>query len=910
MAEEPDPALYIIDGYALIYRSYFTFMNRPLRDMEGNNVSALYGFFNTLLMLLNKYKPQYLVVAMDSTVPTFRHELYGQYKATRDKAPQDLHAQVPRITEILEAAGIPHIGRDGLEADDIIASLVRNAEKEGVHSVVVTGDKDLLQLVGPSVSALRPPRKGEKEYRLIGAKEVEEELGVRADQIGDYLALVGDSSDNIPGVPGIGPKGALKLLRTYGTLDAIYEHLDELPETLAKKLRESRNSAYLSRALVQLRTDAGDCAAFDKNRFSMDNTDWSKAIPYFEKAQAKSLIAAIGGKPTAGRQQGPAGTADNWPVRGTYQAVKTLEELDRLLTRMAEGKILAFDMETTGLDEMAARPVGFSCTNRSFEAWYAPLVADNKPVLPEKEARRLLHRCLVEQKTAIVGQNLKFDYKILARWGIGDVNIAFDTMIAAWLLDAAGGIYNLEYLAKKYLNGYTMVKFTDVVPEKNGQFSSVALPAAVNYAAEDADIAWRLREVLDKQLTERGMHRLFDEVEMPLVRILADMELTGVKLDPKKLEEFDREIVQRIAKIEQEIYDEVGHPFNINSPKQLQQVLFVERKLPVGKKNKTGFSTDTDTLEQLSAIDTVGRLVLLDRALVKLKSTYIDSLPAMINAETGRIHTSYIQTGTATGRLSSRNPNLQNIPIRSEDGRRIREAFVPEEGCLFLSADYSQIELVVLAHLADDHNLKEAFLHGEDIHQYTASLIFSVSPEDVTPQQRRIAKTINFGVMYGMSPFRLANELQISQNEAKNFINGYFARFSSVQAFMQRIRKEAERTGKVATMLGRERFIPEITSRNRSEKSQGERIAVNTVIQGSAADIMKLAMIRVVRRMERERLASRLIMQVHDELIFEVPEKEITGMQFLVREEMEHAYHLSLPLKVSMEVGSSWGQMH
>lgn len=912
MADKPVPTLYIIDGYGLIYRSYFAFINNPLRDMEGNNVSALFGFFNSLLMVIREYNPDYLVVAMDTAAPTFRHELYKPYKANRDAAPQDLHAQVPRIQEILTAANIPQIGIDGWEADDIIASLTRCAEKQGLESVMVTGDKDLLQLVNSHTVALRPPRRREKNYRMMGPSEVKDEFGIDASQMVDYLALIGDSSDNVPGVAGIGPKGAVKLLQEFADLDEIYAHIEQLSPGVAKRLEASKELAYLSKTLVTLRPDVVDITDFNTNRFKIDSVDWEKAIPFFEAAQARSLIAAILANSEKDITQvvEPVASTSSWAKPGAYHVVTSVAQLAQLLDEMAKSGRMAFDFETTSIDEMVAEPVGFSFTNRPFESWYVPLIAGGKTVIPANEAKALLKKCLVDQNTAIIGQNLKYDYKVLLRWGIPQANVTFDTMIAAWVLDAASGIYNLDYLAERYLDGYKTIQFSSVVPDKKGQFSDVKLEDAVDYAAEDADITWRLYEVFSKSLQERGMTKLFNTIEMPLVTILSKMELAGILLEEKKLAEFDTEVTSRLAIIEKKIFTEVGHEFNINSPKQLQEVLFQERGLPPGKKIKTGFSTAIDTLEQLAHLDIVPNLILQNRGLVKLKNTYIDTLPKMINPATGRVHTSYTQTGTATGRLSSHNPNLQNIPIKNDDGRRIRDAFVPSPGHIFLSADYAQIELVVLAHLADDPNLKKAFLEGEDIHTHTASLIFGVHGDLVLSEQRRIAKTINFGVMYGMSAFRLSNELQIPRKEAQTFINNYFARFSKVSEFMERVREDAKRDGKVATLLGRERAVPEITSRNGVERAGAERIVVNTVIQGSAADIMKLAMIKVVEAMRLQQLKSKLLLQVHDELIFEVPKSEITQMQLLVKKEMESSYPLSVPLRVSLEVGSSWGAMH
>lgn len=916
MADKADrrPKLYIIDGYSLVYRSYFAFINRPLRDLEGNNVSALFGFFNTLLMLVRQYSPDYLAVAMDTATPTFRHIKYPPYKANRESAPQDLHEQVPKIIEILEAANIPQIGKDGWEADDVIASLVSLASEQEIDSVMVTGDKDLLQLVDERVTALRPPKKGEKDYRLFTAREVVEEFGIEPNQIVDYLALIGDSSDNVPGVAGIGPKGAVKLIQDYSSLDGIYQNIGRCSTSVAQKLENSREKAFLSQDLIRLRSDAMTRDEFVVDQLSVKTIDWHKAVPFLEKTQARSLISIIeemhGRTFSEGTVQVPSFQHKKINEAGTYHAVTSLDELEKLLDRMSKSGKIALDFETTGIDEMTAEPVGFSFTDTAGEAWYVPLFAEGRPIVPSEEAKRLLSRCLIEKKTAVIGQNLKYDYKIMARWGIKGIQPYFDTMIAAWLLDAASGSYGMDHLAERYLDGYRTIRFSDVVPNRDGCFADVALEQATSYAAEDADITWRLYELFDSLLKQRGMLDLFYHLEMPLVKILADMELAGLTLNVDKLTEFDKEVVVRISEIEQQIYTLCGKEFNINSTKQLQQVLFEERKLPVGKKNKTGFSTDTDTLEQLAFIDDVPRLILQNRALVKLKNTYIDSLPTMVNTKTGRVHTSFVQTGTATGRLSSRNPNLQNIPIRSDDGKRIRDAFVAPEGCLFLSADYSQIELVVLAHMADDRALKEAFVKGEDIHRHTAAVIFDIHPELVNTDQRRIAKTINFGVMYGMSAFRLANELQIPQKAAKAFIDDYFARFHGVQSFIERVQAKAEKTGKVATLMGREREVPEIRSRNRVEKSQAQRIVVNTVIQGTAADIMKLAMLKVTARMCREHTRSTLLLQVHDELIFEVPEDEILSMQLLVRQEMEHAVELSIPLRVGMGVGKSWGDLN
>jgi DNA polymerase-1 len=933
---EESKRLYIIDGYGLIYRSYFAFINRPLRDGEGKNVSALFGFFNTLLMLLREYRPDYLVVAMDSKGPTFRHDMYAPYKANRDKAPEDLHEQVPRIVEILEALGIPQISIQGVEADDIIATLTKSAQRFGIDSIMVTGDKDLLQLVDSHTFALRPPKKGESAYRLFGEQEVKSEFGITASQIVDYLSLLGDSSDNVPGVTGIGEKGAVKLLQEYGDLEGIYAHLDECSKGLRSKLEEGREHAKLSKDLVALRSDMFQVDSFDTPEFLVRTVHYERAIPLLEQANAKSLVAGIRKMMDAdviiNRKESPIMPAkaidqksneadaasvdiepsmleDHRSCACSYVSVETLDDLEALLSRMEnEGGIMAFDLETTSIETMEAVPVGFSFTNREKQAWYVPLVAGGVRVLDDEPVRRILRSYLESGRLALVGQNIKYDYKVLCRWGVRPVKIVFDTMIAAWLLDSTRMSYGMDALAEIHLH-YKTIHYTDVVPDGK-LFSDVPVDLATRYGAEDSDVTWRLYRLFRKELEARGMLKLLSDLEMPLLTILADMELAGVRLDADRLGQFGTEISGRLDEIQKEIFALCGHEFNISSPQQLQQVLFVERNLPTGKKTRTGFSTATDTLESLADLDPVPALILQHRALSKLKNTYIDTLPSLIDPATGRIHPTFVQTGTATGRLSCRNPNLQNIPVRSDDGRRIRGAFIPADGCKFLSADYSQIELVVLAHMADDPGLKAAFLAGVDVHRHTASLIFGVPSEEVTADQRRIAKTINFGVMYGMSAFRLANELKIKRSEAQAFIDAYFARYSGVRDFVGKVRADAEVHGMVRTLLGHERAVPEIRSANKTEKAGAERIVVNTVIQGTAADIMKLAMLRIARRMHTEHVRSRLLLQVHDELIFEVPQEELEKMGTLVKEEMERAVKLSVPLKASVEFGRSWGEMH
>ena len=914
-------ALYLLDGYSLIYRSYFAFINRPLTNPQGQNISAFFGFFRSLLNMFDTYSPAYFAVVLDSRVPTFRHEMYAEYKANREKAPEDLHAQIPLIEEALSVMNINVIQQDRYEADDIIATLARKCSVEGRACYIISSDKDLLQLLDEHVIMLRPDK---GKYRRIGPDEVLEDLGISAEQIVDYLSLIGDSADNIPGVKGIGPKTAAKLLQKFGSLDRIYDHIGECSGGEQVKLTEGRESAYMSRNLVVLHTvEQTSC---DIDQYSLQRLDRKAAVPLFLREGAKSLAEQAKGSglnekqrqeltESRSSQSAKPGTAEprNSAAEprngmGSYTAVRTLEELDRWIDRVRESGWFAFDCETTSLDELAAKPVGFSIAVRSGEACYIPLQTAEGAILKEADVRGRIASILEDPRLKLIGHNFKYDYKVLRGWGIRTANISFDTMIAAWLLDSTSSTYGMDGLAERYL-GYRTVHFDEVVP-KGSLFSAVDLHSATRYAAEDADITYRLFEIFRDRIEKEGFSDLFYTTEMPLVRVLADMELRGIRLLGDRLDTYSGELETELARIENSIYHEVGYEFNISSTKQLQDVLFVERKLKPIKKTKTGFSTDIGVLEQLSAEDVVPQMVLKHRGLSKLKSTYVDTLPKLVNLNTGRIHTRFLQTGTATGRLSSRDPNLQNIPIREEAGRKIRKAFVPREGYSLISADYSQIELVVLAHLSKDPVLSDTFRKGGDVHKRTASLIFGMEPEQITPEQRRIAKTINFGVMYGMSGFRLSNELKIPRAQADAFIGAYFQRYAGINRFINETVELTEKNGYVTTMLGHKREIPGINSRNRTEKSGAERIAVNTPIQGSAADIVKLAMLKLNALIEEKELPLSMLLQIHDELIFEAPHEHAREMAEHIRTTMEGAVELSVPLRVSVELGDSWGDLH
>jgi DNA polymerase I len=915
-----DKKLFIVDGYSLIYRSYYAFIARPLSDREGKNVSAYYGFFNTLFSLIRNYKFDYFVVALDSHGPTFRREMYSEYKANRAAAPEDLHEQVPRIADTLKKMNIPYIAREGFEADDLIATLAKNAERLEVDTVMVTGDKDLLQLVGDHVFALRPSKNDKERYELYGRDEVYSSFGVKPEQIVDYLSLLGDASDNVPGVKGIGEKGAVKLLSEYVSLDGIYRHLDSLSAGVRKKLEDGKEMAYFSKKLIMLKDDVFNLETFDCHEYRMDTVDYGAGVADFELASCKSLARTAFS--FANGNVKPAEKADKPPVvenavievpeelrgLGAYETITDLKVLDSLLhTALDKNLPVAFDTETTSLDPFEAKLVGFSISYESKKAYYVPLISENRTVVEESEALKVLSGYFTG-KLKIVGQNLKYDCRVLLHRGLALSNLYFDTMVAAWMADSDAGIYNMDDLALRYLN-YETIKFEDVVP-KGESFSVLSADVQTRYAAEDADITLRLYLLLSAKLEEMGKRNLFDKMEMPLLPVLISMEENGIRLDEKRLSEIGKTVSAECGKLSEKVFALAGETFNLNSTQQLSHILFEKRGLTPGKKTRSGYSTDTATLEELvSSGDEIIPAILSYRTYAKLKSTYVDSLSGLEGPD-GRIHTQFLQTGTATGRLSSKNPNLQNIPIRTEEGRLIRTAFVPKEGSVFLSADYSQVELVVLAHLSGDPALRSAFIKGSDVHRNTASLIFSKEESEVTPEERRAAKTINFGIMYGMSAFRLAGSLGISRSDAQSFIDRYFERYTGIKAFVERTVRSAEENGYVETMFSHRRRVMGIKSQNKVEKAAAERVAVNTVIQGSAAEIMKKAMIEIDAELRKRQLGTRILLQVHDELIFEVPLAEKEEAYSLVKEKMEGAATLSVPLRAGLEFGNTWGEMH
>lgn len=887
--------LYILDGYAIIFRSYYAFINRPLKNSKGKNISAIFGFYRTVFNFLKAYTPKNFVVALDSKGPTFRNEMFPEYKANRSAAPEDLVEQFPIIIDILEQLEIPSIAVPGYEADDIIGTLAKECLSEGRECYIISGDKDLMQLINDTTFLLRPDGKG--GYTTYNSDKVFNEKMVRPDQIIDYLSLMGDAADNIPGVKGIGEKTAAKLLAEFDTLDNLYEHAESIKAKGQRtKIIDGREDAYLSKKLVELDLQT-----------PIDKKPEDCLLKEIDREKSAELFAEQGINAVAPDGAAAAPKKKVEAKKGVYVSVLTEDVLNIIKKEAIEAKTIAFDCETDALDAMVATPVGFSISYKEAEAYYIPIKVEGTECLPEEMVKEFLKEIFANCE--VIGQNIKYDYKVLKRWGVEISNITFDTMIAAWMLDSSLRGFNMDLLAETYLN-YSCISFKDVVP-KGGVFSDVEISKATEYAAEDADITYRLYLYFRKQIEDdEALKKIFYDMEVPLIKVLADMEISGVYLDGEKLNEFSIELDQNIKEIEKEVFDICGHEFNIGSPKQLQEVLFEERGLTPVKKTKTGYSTDTAVLEQLAKEDVVPEKIIEFRVLSKLKSTYADALPKLINRETGRIHSHFLQTGAATGRLSSKDPNLQNIPVKDERGRRIRSAFVPTEGKIFLSADYSQIELVVLAHLSQDPGLCDAYNNGRDIHTQTAAIINEVEIEEVTPAMRRVAKTINFGVLYGMSAFRLSNELEIPRKAAADFINRYFSEFNRIKTFMDETVLKAEEDGAVRTILGRKRVLPGITSSNKLVKAGAQRAAINSVVQGSAADIMKLAMLEISSRIGKECPNSRMILQVHDEFIFETNDEEQENLKKLVKESMEGVIELMVPLTSSIEFGTNWGEIH
>ncbi len=919
------PRLFLIDGHALAYRTYFalTGVGGGSRwiTKSGEPTAGTYGFTSVLLRLLESESPEYLAVSFD-TGRTFRDDLYPEYKATREKMPDDLRLQIDRIREVVKTFGIPILEAEGYEADDVLGTIARLASNEGVEVIILTGDRDLLQLADDNVF-IRLAGKKLSEAMDYGPKQVRTRYNLEPSQLVDHKAMVGDSSDNIPGVRGIGEKTSVKLLQEYGNLDEIYKHLEDIPKRFQSKLEENRENAYLSRKLGEIVTDVPIDFNLDACRATGYNRDG--LVKLFRELEFRTLVDRIPGGtgPVEVGQLNMFTSSASAPVSSLKQivVVDSPKALARLKAELRTAKQIAIDTETTSTDAITADLVGISLALKPEEGYYLPVghnpIHAGGPQLNLDDVVQALSESLTNTKIPKIGHNLKYDFLILARHGLIVEPLAFDTMIAEWLCDPASRSLGLKNLAWVRL-GIQMTEIQDLIGSGRGQKSMADVPIAevAPYAITDAEICLRLMPELKSELEEKSQMSIFEEVEMPFIPILADMELAGISLDTNFLVELSRTMAAKLETIEQQIYEIVGHGFNINSTQQLSTVLFEELGLePPSRTRRTAsghYSTAAAVLDELREVHPIIELILEQREIAKLKSTYADSFPQQVNPETNRVHTSFNQTGSVTGRLASSSPNLQNIPIRTDLGREIRRAFIPAVGQLLLSVDYSQIELRIVAHIAKDEAMIEAFRDDQDIHATTAAAIYGTNIEDVTPAMRRHAKAINFGLIYGMSPFGLTRTTDLTLAEAENFVHAYFERFPGVKSYLENIRQEVAEKGYVTTLLGRRRYFPQLVSGasvSEMARARANREAINAPIQGTAADIIKLAMLKLPNRLAHAGLSARMLLQVHDELMLECQEGELEQTTAIVQDVMQDAYHLIVPLKTDAKAGSNWADM-
>jgi DNA polymerase-1 len=890
MGEEK--TLYLIDGSAYVHRAYHAIQG--LANSRGLPTNAVFGFTRMLMKLMDERAPVYAVVLFDAKGPTFRHDRYPQYKANRPPMPQDLAVQIPLIKEVTRAFNLPVIEKAGYEADDLIGTLSREAEAAGFEVVMVTGDKDFVQLVSEH-SVIWDPMKDE----TIDLPSVRAKYELEPRQMIDVMGLCGDASDNIPGVPGIGQKTALALIRTFSDMESLYARIDTVTGKKQKEnLVQYKSQAFLSRDLVKIDTRAPIESA--PASYRLEPPDRARLAEMFKQLEFRQLQQDFSASKAAREKR--------------YRAVTDRQDLQELIERLEGAEFFAVDTETTSEDPMKARLVGISFAMADDEAYYIPVGHHYLGVprqLPTADVLAAIKPLLEKPAPRKVGQNIKYDWLVLSRHGVELDGVAFDTMLASYLINPSKRAHNLDQIALDFLDHKT-IQFKDVVGKGMKSFAEVPIESAVAYACEDADITLMAKKVLEREMTAIGLTELFQAVEMPLVPVLMRMERQGVAVDRDMLIELSKSFEHRLEQLEQVIYGVAGEQFNIKSSQQLGAVLFEKLQLPVQKKTKkrTGYSTDVDVLTALAQVHELPALVLEHRSLSKLKSTYSDALIDLIHPETGRIHTSYNQTVTATGRLSSSDPNLQNIPIRTEEGREIRRAFVAREGWRLLSADYSQIELRILAHYADDPILIEAFQNDEDIHTRTAAEVFQIDPDAVTPELRRQAKAINFGIIYGMSPFGLSRQLDISQKMAKVYIDNYFGRYQGVRRFMDQTIESAAQSRQTSTLLGRIRLLPDIRNPNAAIRQFAERTAINAPIQGTAADLLKIAMIRIDAALRERKMKTAMILTVHDELVFEVPAGELSDAETLIQGLMEGVWDLKVPLKVNLGRGKNWAEIH
>ncbi|MBF1639758.1 DNA polymerase I [Prevotella sp.] len=917
--------LFLIDAYALIYRSYYAFIKSPRINSKGLNTSAVMGFCNTLNEVLTKEKPTHIGVAFDHG-KTFRHDAFPEYKAQREETPEDIKHSVPLIKQVLEAMRIPILQVDGFEADDIIGTIATRFGADGIDTFMLTPDKDYGQLIGPNVFMYRPRHGG--GYEILGEKEVGEKYGIPTPaQVIDLLALMGDSADNFPGCPGVGEKTAAKLINQFGSIDNMLQHTDEIKGKLREKVENAVEDIKMSKFLATIRTDVP--MQLDLDELKVEQPDETKLRAIFEELEFKTLINKflnkVESKPKTDNNQldlfaeNTTNESDE-PKNAKFESIKTTqheyklieneEELRQLCDFFITKESVSIDTETTSTDAISAELVGLSFSVEEKKAFYVAVPANYEEALKIVQIFKPLYE---SDKIMKIGQNIKYDYEVLTKYGVTLQGKMFDTMIAHYLIQPELH-HNMDYMAETLL-GYQTIHIEELLGpkgKKQKNMRDLSPTDIYEYAAEDADITLRLKNVLEPRLKELGVEELFWNIEMPLVRVLADMELNGVCLDTEALQDTSKIFTERMKQYEQEIYKEAGEEFNISSPKQVGDILFGKLQImDKPKKTKTGqYVTSEEVLQSLESKSPIVRNILNYRGMKKLLSTYIDALPKLINPRTGHIHTSFNQALTATGRLSSSDPNLQNIPVRTDDGKEIRKCFIPEDGCLFFSADYSQIELRIMAHLSEDENMMEAFREGHDIHRATAAKIWHVDIDKVTDAQRKKAKQANFGIIYGITTYGLAQRMDIPNGEAKELIEGYFRTFPKVQAYMEHAKEVARAKGYAETLFHRRRYLADINSRNATVRGFAERNAINAPIQGTEADIIKVAMVRIWERFKKEGIRSKMILQVHDELNFSVFPEEREQVERIVIEEMQNAYPLNVPLIADAGWGKNWLEAH
>ena len=917
--------LFLIDAYALIYRSYYAFIKSPRINSKGLNTSAVMGFCNTLNEVITKEKPTHIGVAFDHG-KTFRHDAFPEYKAQREETPEDIKLSVPLIKQVLEAMHIPILQVDGFEADDIIGTIATRFGADGIDTFMLTPDKDYGQLIGPNVFMYRPRHGG--GYEILGEKEVGEKYGIPTPaQVIDLLALMGDSADNFPGCPGVGEKTAAKLINQFGSIDNMLQHTDEIKGKLREKVENAVEDIKMSKFLATIRTDVP--MQLDLDELKVEQPDEAKLRAIFEELEFKTLINKFlnkgESKPKTDNNQldlfaeNTTNESDE-PKNAKFESIKTTqheyklveneEELRQLCDFFITKEVVSIDTETTSTDAISAELVGLSLSVEEKKAFYVAVPANYEEALKIVQIFKPLYE---SDKIMKIGQNIKYDYEVLTKYGVTLQGKMFDTMIAHYLIQPELH-HNMDYMAETLL-GYQTIHIEELLGpkgKKQKNMRDLSPTDIYEYAAEDADITLRLKNVLEPRLKELGVEELFWNIEMPLVRVLADMELNGVCLDTEALQDTSKIFTERMKQYEQEIYKEAGEEFNISSPKQVGDILFGKLQImDKPKKTKTGqYVTSEEVLQSLESKSPIVRNILNYRGMKKLLSTYIDALPKLINPRTGHIHTSFNQALTATGRLSSSDPNLQNIPVRTDDGKEIRKCFIPEDGCLFFSADYSQIELRIMAHLSEDENMMEAFREGHDIHRATAAKIWHVDIDKVTDAQRKKAKQANFGIIYGITTYGLAQRMDIPNGEAKELIEGYFRTFPKVQAYMEHAKEVARAKGYAETLFHRRRYLADINSRNATVRGFAERNAINAPIQGTEADIIKVAMVRIWERFKKEGIRSKMILQVHDELNFSVFPEEREQVERIVIEEMQNAYPLNVPLIADAGWGKNWLGAH